>query len=166
MPVADSSLINKDTFDARVTKVKEYCASRGEDIAPWLHDLHERVDPYFQTESLSASAISIGTRQEIFKALGIVYERIERGETITLVSRYCFFKASLVPIFDVLTRQQGYEDDEPRPYSTGFSIDEIVPVCRLAATVRRVNFTDFANLSSSADFADSNDFVEVGSAVS
>jgi len=90
MPVADSSSINNDAFDAQVTKIEEYCALRGEDIAHWLHDLHEKVDPYFQTGSLSASAISIDTCQEIFKALGIVYERIERGETLTLVGRYCF----------------------------------------------------------------------------
>lgn len=62
-----------------------------------------------------------------------------------------------------MTRHQGYEDDRLRSFSTNFSIDKIVPVCRLVATVRRVSFTDFANLSSPAD---SDDFGEVGSAVS
>jgi len=94
MSTVNSSSITKDGFDRQVSRIKEYCALRGEDITPWLHDLHEKVDPYFQT-SLPNSLDSINTRREVVKALNIIYGRIERGETITLVSSPVFKRCSI-----------------------------------------------------------------------
>jgi len=94
MSTANSSSISKDRFDRQVDRIKEYCALRGEDITPWLHDLHEKVDPYFQT-SLPNPPDPINTRREVLKALDIIYGRILRGETITLVRLPIFKRCSI-----------------------------------------------------------------------